>query len=319
MLISVIVPVYNSEITLAQCVDSVLIQTYSKFELILINDGSNDSSGQICENYAKRDKRVKVFHKENGGATSARNFGLDKSIGTYVFFMDSDDYITNNALEVLYINAINNEADIVIANAKRNLVLSGIEWTQQLLEAKTRTEIWGGLYKHELLYNKLYWLPNNIVIGEDFLINLFCAINSNKVVMCSNLIYHYNTNNELSITHNFKRTLDHERIFHDTVDVILSKEDDDRLQFSLFKMRYLSYEGAIRRGLEPYNEPWVQRLRRNRNMYFDKIGVKEKFLLSCRNSTINRLFLSLGLRVKAFLRRCVRNDYSDSANYGENL
>lgn len=96
--ISVIVPVYNAEKYLRRCVDSILTQTFTDFELLLIDDGSKDKSGKICDEYANRDHRVKVFHKENGGVSSARNVGLDNAIGEWIAFVDSDDWVENDFL-----------------------------------------------------------------------------------------------------------------------------------------------------------------------------------------------------------------------------
>ena len=94
--ISVIIPVYNAESTLRRCVDSVLAQTFTDFECLLINDGSKDKSGEICDEYAIRDSRVRVFHKENGGVSSARNVGLDNATGEWIAFVDSDDWVGRN-------------------------------------------------------------------------------------------------------------------------------------------------------------------------------------------------------------------------------
>ncbi len=90
-LISIIVPVYNAEKTLNRCVDSILQQTFTDWELLLINDGSKDLSGEICDQYGAKDKRIRVFHKENGGVSSARNVGLDNAKGEWITFVDSDD------------------------------------------------------------------------------------------------------------------------------------------------------------------------------------------------------------------------------------
>ena len=95
-LISVIVPVYNSEQTLHRCIDSILGQTYRNFELLLINDGSKDRSGEICDEYASNDSRISVFHQENSGPSAARNFGLTQAKGQYIVFQDSDDYLLNS-------------------------------------------------------------------------------------------------------------------------------------------------------------------------------------------------------------------------------
>ena len=96
---SIIVPVYKAEKFIHNCIEGILAQTVTDFELILFNDGSPDRSSEICEEYAKKDRRIKVFHKENGGPSSARNIGLDKAIGEYICFADSDDVVDNSFLE----------------------------------------------------------------------------------------------------------------------------------------------------------------------------------------------------------------------------
>lgn len=114
--ISVIVPVYNVEQYLATCIDSILMQTFSDFEVLLIDDGSTDRSGLICDEYANNDNRIKVFHKENGGVSSARNLGLDNAIGEWIGFVDADDWIERS----LFTDAINiaetNNVDMVCWN-----------------------------------------------------------------------------------------------------------------------------------------------------------------------------------------------------------
>ena len=103
-MISVIVPVYNTEKYLDRCIQSILSQTYTDFELLLIDDGSTDSSGAICDKYAEQDSRVRVFHKENGGVSSARNMGLDNAKGEWITFVDSDDLVSASYLNNLYCN-----------------------------------------------------------------------------------------------------------------------------------------------------------------------------------------------------------------------
>ena len=112
--ISVIIPVYNAESTLRRCVDSVLAQTFTDFECLLINDGSKDKSGEICDEYAAKDSRIRVFHMENGGPSAARNFGLNQAIGQYVIFQDADDYLLDNGSYLKLITyAIQNNLDIL--------------------------------------------------------------------------------------------------------------------------------------------------------------------------------------------------------------
>lgn len=113
--ISVIVPVYNAEKYLSQCIDSILRQDFTDFELLLIDDGSKDNSGFICDEYAQKDQRVKVFHKKNGGVSSARNLGIDNAQGEYIAFIDSDDYVDHNYLSILTNAPI---ADLIITGYK---------------------------------------------------------------------------------------------------------------------------------------------------------------------------------------------------------
>lgn len=115
-LISVIVPVYNVAPYLKECLDSVVRQTYTNLEIILIDDGSTDNSGNICDDYAKVDKRIRVVHQKNAGLGPARNTGLDLCTGAYLSFVDSDDFLALDMLEFLYKNAINKAADISICS-----------------------------------------------------------------------------------------------------------------------------------------------------------------------------------------------------------
>ena len=112
LLVSVIVPVYNVAPYLEQCLDSIVNQTYQNLEIILVDDGSTDESGAICDRYAEQDGRIQVVHKENGGLSSARNVGLDKMTGEWVLFVDSDDWIELNTLELLF-EQKNEHAEIV--------------------------------------------------------------------------------------------------------------------------------------------------------------------------------------------------------------
>ena len=118
-LISVIVPVYKVEKYLRECVDSILAQTYTNLEIILVDDGSPDNCGKICDEYAQNDSRIKVIHQENGGLSAARNAGLDIATGKYIGFVDSDDYAELNMFEELHKRIIENNADLSICGVKK--------------------------------------------------------------------------------------------------------------------------------------------------------------------------------------------------------
>ena len=120
-IISIIVPIYNVGKYLPKCIESILNQTFKNFELILVNDGSTDNSGVVCDDYEKKDTRIKIIHKSNGGVSSARNAGLYVAKGEYIGFVDPDDYIDKNMYEKLYRLCIDNNSDIAICRFNREI------------------------------------------------------------------------------------------------------------------------------------------------------------------------------------------------------
>lgn len=165
-LISVIIPVYNVEKYLTRCLDSVLAQTYTNLEILLIDDGSTDASGKICDKYARQDKRVRVFHKPNGGVSSARNMGLDNASGDYIGFVDSDDYI--DPTMYVHLSSLINiyQTDIAVCNiyycsSKKEFkashpgkIYKGMEAFALCVHQKSVfVSIWNKLYKRECIGN----------------------------------------------------------------------------------------------------------------------------------------------------------------------
>ena len=116
--VSILVPIYNVEKYLSRCIESVLSQDFRDYELILVDDGSPDRCPQICDEYAKKDSRIKVIHKKNGGLSDARNIGLDIATGEYVMFIDSDDFVDIDMMESMMNNMIDNNVDLVVCNIK---------------------------------------------------------------------------------------------------------------------------------------------------------------------------------------------------------
>lgn len=130
---SIIIPIYNVQEYLKECVDSVLTQSFQDFEIILVDDGSPDDSGKICDDYAQQDQRVVVVHKENGGSSSARNAGLKRATGTYVIFLDSDDFYEDNTLlERLHKEAVESDGDFILFGSKRMQHSTRVKQTQGL-------------------------------------------------------------------------------------------------------------------------------------------------------------------------------------------
>ena len=154
-LISIIVPIFNTEKHLHQCLDSILSQSYGNFECLLINDGSTDASASICREYVAKDARFRYFEKENGGVSSARNLGIERSGGTYVTFIDSDDWVEFDYLEVLYSAIIQETADISVSTY-RTYEMSKNQW---LFHAFKRVEH-QKVFSRQELFNKLMFLDS---------------------------------------------------------------------------------------------------------------------------------------------------------------
>lgn len=213
--ISVIVPVYNTEKYLRKCVDSILAQTFSDFELLLVNDGSTDRSGDICEDYAATDQRVRVIHKTNGGVSYARNIGLDCAHGEWICYIDADDWIKQDYLEKLKFKADTSCADIVTCNfyfACHDKITSGraYSWKHQGIVglekyiASTWTTLWGSIHRKSLYIAGGLRCPENISYCEDFHLMIRLISVASKVANVDEPLYYYRQRNT-SIIHNLGR------------------------------------------------------------------------------------------------------------------
>lgn len=198
--ISIIIPVYNTESYLRNCLDSLIAQTFTEYEVILVDDGSQDLSGIICDEYAQQDKRFKVIHKSNAGVSSARNEALDIATGDYIGFVDSDDTVLPEMLETYMTIAQNYEADIVqstgpIGNIEviepssvymydRNAAMN-----EFFKIGKVRPSLWLGIYKRTLFKDLKF--PSNIHQWEDYALIAVLVSRCNKVVVTNQCFYHY--------------------------------------------------------------------------------------------------------------------------------
>ena len=205
--ISVIVPVYKVEAYLHRCVDSILAQTFQDFEVLLVDDGSPDRSGEICDEYAKKDKRVRVFHKENGGVSSARNLGIENAKGIWIMFVDADDWLSADL--VSYCSLFFPKADMIrfsyvsifSEDEKEQSVYhlknfqSKDELVSLIIEQKTYVAVWGGIYKRELFSTDLRF-DCALSIGEDWLMYLALVNRSTSIQFLDIPFYKYNRYNE---------------------------------------------------------------------------------------------------------------------------
>ena len=210
-LISVIIPVYNVEKYLKKCVNSIIDQSYKNLEIVLVDDGSTDKSGDICDDYLKIDERIKVIHKNNGGLSDARNVGIDNSTGVYIGFIDSDDFIKNDMFEILY-NAIKKtKADLAMCRVidcygsipdikNENLKVKSLSPDQAIANVLESKEISvnavSKLYKKELFDNLKFEVKRT---AEDAIIMIELITKCKKIAYVNAIEYYY-IHRENSIT-----------------------------------------------------------------------------------------------------------------------
>ena len=213
--ISIIIPIYNVEKYLKRCIDSIVNQTYKNTEIILVNDGSPDNCGKICDAYAKNDSRIKVIHKENGGLSSARNAALDIASGEYIMFVDSDDWIYENSLEQLneYIDMdydiINFKFSFVKENSKELIETHNgikdsyecdlITYIDKLFSGELNFFIWNKLYKKSLFDEVRFPEGRNY---EDLATIYKLYFNAKSIIVTDYTLYYYWLGNSNSITSN---------------------------------------------------------------------------------------------------------------------
>lgn len=217
-LISVIVPVFNAEKYLGRCVGSILNQTCGDFELILVNDGSLDNSGRICDDFALADSRVRVIHKENSGVSEARNTGIENAKGEYVTFVDCDDYVSENLLSVLTEKICG--ADLAVASLK--MVFESYEEDYCMGEQDfTLAQLMSGfceekfphicmcgpcckLYKREIIIEQGVSFDKKMKLGEDTVFNMFYLKHCKKISATDKICYFYMRDNQQSLYSKFR-------------------------------------------------------------------------------------------------------------------
>lgn len=204
-IVSVIIPVYKVEPYLHRCVDSILVQTYTNLEIFLVDDGSPDNCGMICDEYAQKDKRIKVIHKKNGGLSDARNVAIDIATGEYITFVDSDDYVDTGYVDYLYQLVLQNQCQVAIVqpcsfyeNTKPNKkriterieVFSSMEAIKMMFYQKQiETSAWGKLY-HKSLFETGIRYPKGLLF-EDNPVTFRLLYQSNQVVVSNKQLYFY--------------------------------------------------------------------------------------------------------------------------------
>ena len=245
--ISVIVPVYNKKDYLEQCIDSILSQTYNNLELLLIDDESTDGSGEICDRYADRDRRVRVFHQKNGGPTAAVMTGLKEAVGDYCAFIDSDDYVSSDMLQKMAECLIGIQGEIVCCNhvlEKRKETIEAVAslepgiYEGERLQQEIKEKLIGNeertismsrcmkLYEKSVFEGNEKYYDTQIRMGDDF--NLVCPalLNSTRIVMMEKAFFYHYRYVEGSIVHRYdKNMLDSVQRLTDSLNMLVKDKN----------------------------------------------------------------------------------------------
>ena len=292
--ISVIVPVYNVEKYLDECLDSILAQSFKNFEVICVNDGSTDSSSDILNNYAKKDTRIKIITQSNQGLGGARNAGLNKANGNYICFIDSDDYIELDALEKLHSNAISNQSDIALfkfqkvddfhnVDRKRyafkiDRIFGDIDYdhftfTYQDVKKHVLNSAFSAclkLYKKEFLDSIGFAFPAEVHF-EDVPAHAMVMLGAQRISFVNDFLYNYRTNPD-SITNATANNFDIFKVIDMVEDYLMEHGYYENLEneFILFKIAQIFTYFDIEKSDEFFNRAKAE---------FEKIEIKDDKLL----------------------------------------
>ena len=261
--VSVIVPIYNVEKYIGKCILSIIEQTYKNIEIILVDDGSLDDSGNIADEYATRDNRIKVLHKTNSGVSAARNSGLDAATGDFVCFSDGDDYVMPNYVEHLLKLCLTYHADVAytvdmyttfhnehIANSQVK-VITPEDATENILCYKVPIGVYSKLFNREFLVKNNIRFLEDVYIGEGFNFNTACFQRANKVVMSNERIYFYRRDNENAMTSHFfseKYILDYMKLVENIYDFCKKHKLEDEFYKKMVAHEYAQNSMRIRKS-----------------------------------------------------------------------
>jgi glycosyltransferase involved in cell wall biosynthesis len=285
-LVSIIIPVYNIDKYLERCLKSVIDQTYSNLEIILVNDGSTDNSLDICHKYQKKDNRIIVIDKKNGGLSSARNIGLEVSKGKYVTFIDSDDWVSTKYIEILYGNIIKNDADISIVDfvkittakindleSKANITNVCLSSAEFALNHHLPVMACAKLYKLSL-FNNLRFTENIVFEDEDIMYKLFYK--SEKIVYSEYIGYFYFQRNQsiTAITRNKNNII---KSSDSLILIIENKEKFFENKLNLTYKFYIDSVGMLSRYyascfLYPFNSDVIQQRKKIKRVISELLG-----------------------------------------------
>ena len=298
MLVSVIIPIYNAEKFLRQCLDSIIGQSFFSIEIVLVDDGSIDGSPSICDEYAKEDSRVQVFHNVNSGASAARGFGVEHASGEFVMFMDADDTIELDTIERA-LEHVDDGIDIVTMEENDNLVCTPQEFGTRLLSWKA-VNLVSKLYRRTLLADKeIFNISRDITIAEDLIANVRMLRHlTGNVAVTSLHKYHYRPVST-SLTHSNKVTPEYDiKVMKEVSAAVAAVPFDVHEGFVTFRISILKH--LICAGY-PFDEDWAHELKQDSAGC--RLDLLQRLVLASIDKPLTRPAVKLLVIWKKLLRR----------------
>ena len=292
MKISVIIPVYNTQDYLADCVDSVLNQTLDEIEIILINDGSTDNSGKIIGEYVKKHPdRIRELSVVNGGQGRARNFGIDMARGEYLSFIDSDDYLENNALELMYSAAVEDDADIVVCDMEKRYDDGRREYVKAALQSDPLASAGSSSNK---IFRRSTVGTVRFPVGlwyEDFAFSAKLLLKSSRTVFVEKPLYIYRCGQSSTMNNNnARKNLDIIKIMEDIHDFASSEGKHDGFEFMLINHVLLDSIKRLQLQNSSEKKAVISQLRKYVKTYIPRLSACESYKRESRN---RRLIMAL--------------------------
>ncbi len=315
-MVSIIVPIYKVEKYLDKCIESIVNQTYKDIEIILVDDGSPDRCPEMCEVWAKKDNRIKVLHKENGGISEARNAGMDLATGDYVGFVDSDDYIHEDMYKILMQEMEKSDADVVCCKyvdvnedgevisrtagffdePNYNVIYKDRDFVHALLENRSMPVVWNKLFKKNVVDE--YYFKHN-TYSEDYLFLLHIAYEEMSIVFITDTLYYY-TAREDSITGGFKEGYNLDQVKNVfSVEKLLMNRFGDDIEVSLKTAQFK----AIRLFLARMPYSYIRNKAESYKYVYAKLKENKKYILKKNNNNnFDKAFLSMFFISKWFTK-----------------
>lgn len=258
-LISIVVPVFNTGTRLNDCIKSIVDQSFDNLDIVLVNDGSTDISGNLCEEWAQKDNRIRVIHKPNEGVTIARKTGVENSKGEWICFVDSDDTLPINAIYTLS-SQIRDDIDMVSGSVKS---IGSKDLSYKYFGEKHKLE-----YLKLLLKYQVYWAPfarlirkstfdtftfdisPSIIIGEDFIMNLRLAQNFRRAILLPDIVYNYIWYPNSAMSNLSKLDKKYKKVYEETFNVSISSDNKKYLRGAIFYYYFNKYWRRLKRKIK---------------------------------------------------------------------